>query len=301
MISTREVKAKMRTTKNIREITSALEVVSIIRMKKSQEVVKQSKNFVKTGFEILKSLLENGALEGSDNKKEKTDNKKAVLLITSDKGLCGPFNVNVVKKFNEFLGENNFTEKDIKVISVGKWGYNFLKRKNFNILSSFQRFSDVITLEEINPIAENIFDLYSKGEFSELYVVYTDFISSVKNVCRVKRMLPYNVEEVINIIKEVFPEIEYKEKEKKVKKEYIFEPSVSYIMQRLTPFLLRIQLFYFITESNAVEHSLRMMAMRNAKDTATDFLKSLNLIFNKARQEKITSELIEITSAKELL
>lgn len=306
MMNVKSIKRKQRVTSNVIDITQALEIISAVRMKKSQSIVKNCSKFINACFVILSSLMSN--LKDAGNlkflkKTEVKNSKTCFLVISSDKGLCGAFNGNIFKKFLEFLDKNNYRKSDISIITVGKYGFKFLKRREFNIIGHFEKFHDVVLSSDIVPIYEEVFKKYEKGEFNKLFIVYSDFISSLKSQVSIKQILPTNYEDITAIIKEINPSFSsvLDTKKTSINKLYIYEPNPQKVLQSLTPFLLQIQIFYSITESNATEHSLRMMAMRNANDNATSFLKELTLMYNKLRQEKITSELIEITSAKEVM
>lgn len=300
MIDIRQIKRKRKVIQNIIDITQAIETVSAIRMKKSQEIALGARPFAKSCLEILAILSQNFPQASILFEKEIKKEKPCLIIIASDKGLCGPFNGNVFRKTEEFLRKE---DKKMKLITIGKMGFSFFSKRGFEILASFQNFSDVILPEEIEPILNKIFELYQKGEFNLCWAIYTNFINTFNQEVVLRKILPVEKESLEAIVQGILPpQKQILEKEEIFSNfEYLFEPDPLTIFENLIPFLFKIQIFHIILESNASEHSARMVAMKNAREHAQDFLKEIVKFYNKVRQEIITKEIIEIITAKETI
>lgn len=302
MLDLRKIKRKRKTTKNIIEITRAMETVSAVRMKKSQEIAISARPYAKSCLEIMGILSQNfpeGSILFGKEKKSKEE-KPCLLVIASDKGLCGAFNSNLFRRAYEFLKKQ---QKKTKLITIGKRGFSFFQKRDFEIIASFQKFSDVIRPEEIAPILDEITNFYQKGKFNILWAIYTNFISTFKQEVVLRKILPIEKESIEEIVRGIplGPKEVLEEKNLPSNFEYLFEPDPVTISRHLIPFLFRIQLFHIILESNASEHSARMVAMKNARENAQDFLEELVKSYNKGRQEIITKEITEIITAKEAM
>jgi F-type H+-transporting ATPase subunit gamma len=300
MLDISKIKRKRKTINNIIEITKAMETVSAVRMKKAQEIAISARPYAKSCLEIMATLAANFSEESILFKKELKEERPCLLVVASDKGLCGSFNSNIFKKAQEFLNQEN---KKFKLITIGKRAFSFFQRRNFEIITSFQNFSDVISPEEISPILEKIFELYQEEKFNILFAIYNNFLSAFKQEVVARKILPIEKESVEEIVKG----IPSAEKDKKTEEsiainfEYLIEPDPFSVFEKLIPFLFKIQLFHIILESNASEHTARMIAMKNAKENAQNFLEDLVKSYNKARQETITKEITEIITSKEAL
>lgn len=303
---TRTIKRRQTMIQNIIDITSSLETISAIRMKKAQNIVKSGAKFIETAFKTLTAIFdhlkESGDLFINKNKNESYAPENPIvptfLVISSDKGLCGSYNVNVFNGFMEFIQKANLDIRKIQIITVGKYAFNYFKKRGCQIMQHFEKFHNVLEYDDIEPIYQKVLSAYNAGDINDLYAVYTDFISTLKNRVVVRKLLPLNLDDIVAIIKEINPNIEKEAPAPSVKKIYLFEPNPKELFNNLVPFLFLIKFCYFISESNASEHSLRMIAMKSARDNAADFLKNLTLLYNKMRQEKITNEVIEITSTE---
>jgi len=300
MLDISKIKRKRKTINNIIEITKAMETVSAVRMKKAQEIAISARPYAKSCLEIMATLAANFPEESILFKKELKEERPCLLVVASDKGLCGSFNSNIFKKAQGFLNQEN---KKFKLITIGKRAFSFFQRRNFEIITSFQNFSDVISPEEISPILEKIFELYQEEKFNILFAIYNNFLSAFKQEVVARKILPIEKESVEEIVKG----IPSTEKDKKTEEsiainfEYLIEPDPFSVFEKLIPFLFKIQLFHLILESNASEHTARMIAMKNAKENAQNFLEDLVKSYNKARQETITKEITEIITSKEAL
>lgn len=290
MLSTRDLKRKIKSVGNTEQITRAMEMVAAARMRRSQLIALGSRPFCQKALELLGNLSRYMPQANSKN------GKTALLVVTSDKGLCGGFNANVLKKSQV---------KDADIIAVGKKGRDFFLNRGYRLIGEFSGIGDVVKLEEVYPIADLLIDLYNKAKYSFVMASYTNFFSTLRQEAVLRQILPVNLETVKEIIANIVPEKgRYAElrqgKESKsdylYDYEYKFEPSAEEVLDRLLHHLVQLEIYHIILESNASEHSARMVAMRNASENAENLIKDLTLNLNKFRQSAITQELLEISS-----
>lgn len=297
----RDIKRRIKTTGNMRQITKAMEAVSASKMRKSQLAALGARLYSVKALEILANLgnVARNHWFFSENKSDKI----GILLVTSDKGLCGGYNAAVLKKADNLIKSH---PRDFEFIAVGKKATSYLKRRNYNVNGEFISFGDYAKPEETSPVARLISDRYKKGKYKEVWTIYTNFISTLKQEAALRKILPVDINFVKEIIEGVIPRYgKFSEKRKNEPGffiyEYVLEPSPDEIFNTLIPSLFEIMIHHIILESNASEHSARMVAMRNASQNASDILKELALSYNKARQSEITKELLEVIAGKEAL
>ncbi|OHB20745.1 MAG: ATP synthase F1 subunit gamma [Parcubacteria group bacterium RIFCSPLOWO2_01_FULL_48_18] len=329
MPSARAIKKRIRSTRNIAQITKAMEAVSAVKMRKSQAVALRSRPYALAALEILKNLspstgLGAGGGIGVEDQtlspllEQRPVQKICLVVVTSDKGLAGAFNSNVLRRTLDFIRNNDSILQDpkrsrgteglersrrIDVIAVGKKGRDFLKKRDIRVVDEITGIGDWALPEQTKPIAEKLAKLYAAKEYDEIYVVYANFLSVLKQEVVIEKALPFTKEGIEKRIQEIIPQRgRYsgtpqalgRTEAKKVS--YVFEPSPQDVLKELLPLLLEIQVYHIILEANASEHSARMVAMKNASENASELIDSLTLSYNKARQAQITKELTEITS-----
>lgn len=310
MASSRQLKGKIRTVGNIRQITRAMEMVAATKMRKSQETALRARPFAKNAFSLLSSLflqVKAGGFadEMGDEKgifwRERAEGKECLLVITSDKGLCGNYNAAVLRQAWQFLGTRN----DFSVVVIGKKARDFFVRRGVRPVAEFCDFSDITTLADVYPVAKRIVEGYTDKEFKSVSVVSARFVSALVQKYEMRKILPLTLEELDRMVKDIVPKIgKYAEKEKAESKkevEHVLEPSREAIIEEVTKELLIAEFLHLVLEANASEHSSRMVAMKSATDNAKIIQEELQLQLNKARQASITQELTEISTAKEAL
>jgi F-type H+-transporting ATPase subunit gamma len=304
MISSRETKNKIRSINNTKQITRAMEMVSASKMRKSQLVALSSRSYCEKALGILGELSAHTDC-GLHPLLKKSKGKMALLVITSDKGLCGGFNSNVLKTTQKLV-----KDKEADIIAVGKRGREFFSRRNFNIAAEFHGIGDTVRTDQVYPLAEFLIKSYQEGVYGSILAVYTNFRSTLKQETVVRQVLPVSIEGIKEIVKSIVPErgrfADSKEPEEKEESypynyEYVYEPSPQVVLDSLLKELLLIQVYHMILESNASEHSARMVAMKNATESAQELIDELTLAFNRARQAAITKEISEITAGAEAL
>lgn len=327
MPSTKAIKQRMRSVKNTSQITKAMEVVSATKMRKSQEFAIRARPYAAASLELLKNLLARTS-ERPPLLQSRPISNSLLLVITSDKGLAGAFNANVLRKADDWVARHQLLKSDFNIITVGKkardyyqrrgsfYHPNFLDKKtavqNASLKSwegkkSFWGFGDFTTLSQTLPVADEIIKGFLENRWDEVETVYTHFRTTLRQETSLKRILPVTQEGITKIVAGILPEhgrfaeSGIKKQESRYSYEYLLEPSPADILGTLVPQLIRMHVHHIILESNASEHSSRMVAMKSASDNAKELIEGLTLEYNKSRQAGITRELTEITAGKEAL
>lgn len=307
MPSTKSIKQRIRSVKNTAQITKAMEAVSATKMRKSQEFAIRARPYAVASLEMLKNLLERStALPALLQKRE--IKKSVLLVITSDKGLAGAFNSNVLKKAEVWVEQKKKSGAPYVLLTVGKKAKDYFTRRGLTPEKSFWGFGDFSELEDTLPVTDQILQGFLQNSWDEAETIYTNFRTTLKQEAVLKKILPATKGGIEEVVKGILPEHgkyalsqNNNYGEKKYNYEYKFEPSSEEILNNLVPQLLRMHIHHLILESNASEHSARMVAMKNASENAGELIKDLTLVFNKARQAGITRELTEITAGREAL
>lgn len=281
----RVVRKKTKSIKNVRKITKAMQMVSAVKMKKAQQAEFESRPYREGLTELIAKI--GGKVDPSFSPILQIDTSKAkkslMIVVTSNKGLAGPFNVNIFR----YLISKNIQFQGVDFVTVGSKGSQFLGRiSGAHILADF---SSSILTNEASAIFTFVLEKYFTGEYKEIAVVYNRFISTTRSEVMEDVLLPFNL--VRNNQAEI--------KEKESSAEYLIEPSPEEILNELLKSFLEQKIRGGLISSEAVEHSSRMMAMKSATDNATEIIYELTLLGNRLRQEKITNELLDMITAKE--
>ncbi len=293
MAGTKEIKQRIRSVKNTKKITKAMELVAASKMKRAVSHAVSSRLYAHYSWDILVSLSERLEEVTHPFFTENGGNKNLVILITSNSGLCGAYNSQIIKKTISML--KNTDNNDIDIISVGKKGDGAMRRLGQNIIASFVEMPDNSSLTDIIPLSKLIIGEYKKGIYKHVYVAYTDFISALNQKANIKRLLPVSKQELKELIESIGEEKNNEIKSKVSESPYIFEGDINILIESLAEKLTRMQIYQMILESSASEQSSRMMAMKNASEAAGEMIEDLTLAFNKARQANITQEISEIS------
>lgn len=290
MANLKEIRGRIVTVNSTRQITSAMKMVSAAKLKRAQDAVVQLRPYANKLQEILSNL--SASLDAAENKYAQERDIKNVLVvaITSNRGLCGGFNNNVIKATNRLLKEYE-GKANMAVLSIGKKASEFFKHTTHNIKGSdfpkhLNDLYDHLTFEEVSKVAQNIMNHYTDKSIDKVFLVYNQFKNAAVQEIQVEQFLP------------IVPPASTG---KKSNTEYIFEPAKAEIVEQLIPKSLKLQLFKALLDSFASEHGARMTAMHKATDNASELLKSLKLTYNKARQAAITNEILEIVGGAEAL
>lgn len=281
MASTREIRRRIRSVTNIAQVTKAMEAVSAAKMRKAQQQVLSTRPFAAQAREVLSYIARLPNVESSTLNpliQARPIKRSGVLLITGDRGLAGGFNANVLRRLAVFMRERRQVGAEIDVVTVGRKGREWLLRYDPVIRAEFTGMPDSPSSSDIGPITRVLVDDYTQGYFDEVQIVFTEFVNTIQQVPTVRQLLP------------IIPA----EPTVTMAPEYIFEPSPEAVLNQVLYGFTEVQILQAIFESLASEHSARMVAMRNATDAANELIDSLTLTYNKARQESITSELMDI-------
>lgn len=291
MNNSKEIKFRIKSVSSIYKVTKAMGAIAASRMKKAQEQTLHARPYILRALEILALLKRYGfSLEESPLVAEKKAEKVLAVMITPDRGLCGGLISNLFKAALDFKSEQEKDGKKISYIVVGKKGASFLKRINADILAVFPDKS-FWKLIDIGAIHKLIVSSFLSGEFESVVIIYSNFISPIKQKATVRAFLPLtskNLEKLIETKK--FNENLLRPKELV----YQVEPAPSIIADSLIPHLLKMGLYFLFLETKASEHSARMIAMENSRKNAKELADDLTLSYNKLRQAQITSQIAEI-------
>jgi len=300
MAGTKEIKRRIKSVKNTKKITKAMELVAASKMKRAVSNTLSSRLYAEYSWELLTSL--SSKLEEIThpffNENKKID-KSLLVLITSNRGLCGSYNSQAIKKSLSIIKKST---TNLDIVTVGKKGDVAMQRIGQNIIASFIEFPDNAKLNDIKPLSEIITKKYKEGAYKNIIMIYTDFVSALTQKANAKIILPITKEEIRETIDNLpIKEIGENNKEKFKIKElssvpYIFEGDTNTLIESLAEKLVRMQIYQMILESNASEQSSRMVAMKNASEAAGEMIDDLTLVFNKARQAGITQEISEISA-----
>ena len=293
MASLKEIRERKVSVASTRQITSAMKMVSAAKLKKAQDAIVQFRPYANKLKEILASV--------GDSMKDDDDNQYAVqrdkerillVLISSNRGLCGAFNSNAIKATIQrslTTYDSQMIAQQVDFIAIGKKGADFLRKKNYNVIFDGSELFDNLNFDRVADIANMIMKLFTDGEYDHVDVVYNAFKNAGTQILTEEQFLPIQVDDLAE------------ESGTSSNVDYIFEPTKEYIVKELIPRSLKLQFYKAILDSHAAEHGARMTAMHKATDNATELLKELNLQFNKARQASITNEILEIVGGAEAL
>lgn len=285
MANLKEIRNRIASVSSTMQITSAMKMVSAAKLKKAQDAITSMRPYANTLTELIQNL--SGSLDGdTQNLYTQVRPKQSVLIIsiTSNRGLCGAFNANIIKKTRQLV-DKEFKNQKVSLITIGKKGSEILN-KTGKVISSYDSVFDNLTYNNVSNIAEIVMNHYEKKTFDQVVLVYNRFKNAATQIIEVESFLPIVAE---------------KKSENNSNVDYIFEPSKSEIISELLPKSLKMQLFKALRDSFASEHGARMTAMHKATDNATDLRDQLKLTYNKARQAAITNEILEIVGGAEAL
>ena len=281
MPSIKEVKNRIGSVKSTQQLTKAMKMVAAAKLKKAQDKVLQLRPYSKKLNEILSNLSDS---INNELFKERNVNKVLVVIVSSDKGLCGGFNSSLIKEFKLFNNDNNFN--NITVLPIGKKAYDFFKNSNFDLILDYWEELNEFSYEKSSEICDFIISSFIESRFDKVSIIYNEF----KNVAVQK-----------TVSENFLPVIKEETKQNDSNNNYIFEPQKNKIIDDLIPQTLKTQLLKSVLESNASEQGSRMTAMSQATDNAGELLKELKLTYNRSRQAAITKEILEIVGGAEAL
>ena len=285
MPSLQDLRRKIGGVKNTQKITKAMKMVAAAKLRRAQERALAGRPYAERMSDIFHRV--SGRVNRSVHPlfAERTVKRVEVLVITSDRGLCGSFNVNVQRRAVEFLRAREAEGMDVRVSLVGKKGRDFFQRRQWTVRKEWTGIFDRLSIEHATEMAEDLVDHYVSKDFDELYVFYNYFWSLMKQQVKPERIFP----------------IEPPEEARFSGGAYLYEPAEEELLPMLLPKYVQVQLFHMLLESSAAEFAARMLAMDGATRNARELIKKLTLVYNKSRQTAITNELLDIVSGAEAL
>jgi F-type H+-transporting ATPase subunit gamma len=285
MANLKEIRNRISSVSSTMQITSAMKMVSAAKLKKAQDAITAMRPYSDKLTELLQSL--SASLEGDSGSKfaEQRELKNILIVsITSNRGLCGAFNSNILKRSSSLAEQYKAKGQNVSFITVGKKANDLLSR-DYPIVSNESKIYDDLTFDNVSVIAETLMQKFVTGEFDKIEVVYNKFKNAATQIVMTEQFLP-----IVPI-----------DNESSATLDYVFEPSKEQIVEELIPKSLKTQLYKGIRDSFASEHGARMTAMHKATDNATELRDALKLTYNKARQAAITNEILEIVGGAEAL
>lgn len=287
MANTQAIKRRIRSVKSTKQITKAMELVAASKMRRAQESTLRSRIYRNSADEILTRIAEMIDVSTHPLFAARTLKNKLVIVISSDRGLAGAYNSNIMKQFVGSTKADVAAGVGVEVIAIGRQIARFVsKLEGVNVVGAYENFTERPTANDLQPILKVVFDRFQSGEVDLVEVVYTDFVSSITQEAKTEPLLPA---------------VLVSTKDRHDLEESVFEPSPQAVLENLTPKLVEVKLYQALLESFASEHSMRMLAMKSASDNAGDIIDDLTLEFNSARQAAITQELAEITGGAEAI
>jgi F-type H+-transporting ATPase subunit gamma len=287
MANTQGLKQRIRSVKSTRQITKAMQLVAASKMRKVQEATKASSPYTLAAREILAELATHTSVKEHPLFVVRPLENRLIILIASDKGLAGAYNSNVTRLYAQELLASHKAGVHTSTLTIGRKSAQFVSRiKGHEVIGSYEELPDRPDGSELRAILDTVKELYTSGQVDAVDIIYTDFVSSISQVAQTIRVLPAGTDEVL---------------EPGHSRDVKYEPSMEEVLDGIAFRLIGAQLFQSLLDSRASEYSMRMLAMKNASDNASDLIDDLSLAMNKARQGAITQELAEISGGVEAL
>ena len=294
MANLKEVRLRITSVKSTQQITSAMKMVAASKLRRAQSAIVKLRPYAGKLQEFLQNL--SVSLDAGDTSsvysQQRTPEKILLVVISSNRGLCGAFNANVMKMANNLMAgkyATQYQKGNVSLVTIGKKVTEFYRKRKYNVIASHDDIFGQLTFEHVSVIAENIMQQFADKKFDRIEIIYNQFKNAATQILVAEQFLP------------VLPPAKDESKKQKLKVDYIFEPSKEEIVLDLIPKSLKIQFYKALLDSYASEHGARMTAMHQATDNAKELLKDLNLAYNKARQAAITGEILEIVGGAEAL
>jgi len=284
MANLKEIRNRISSVGSTMQITSAMKMVSAAKLKRAQDAILQMRPYANKLTDLLVNLSSSlDSAEGGEFSTEREIKNILLIPITSNRGLCGGFNANIIKQTLSLI--NDFENKKISILSIGKKSSEYFKNNNYNINSTHDEVFNDLNYESIAQISQQIMEMYLEEKFDKVILIYNQFKNAATQ----------------NVMSENYLPVESPHDENSSIGDYIFEPNKKEIIEELIPKSLKTQLFKAVLDSHASEHGARMTAMHKATDNASELKKDLTLSYNKARQAAITAEILEIVGGAEAL
>ena len=285
MANLKEIRNRISSVGSTMQITSAMKMVSAAKLKRAQDAILQMRPYANKLTELLVNLSSSlDSSDGGDFSSEREISNVLLVPITSNRGLCGGFNANIIKQTLNLI-RNDYAGKDVSILSIGKKSSEYFRHNNYNVISSHDEIFADLTYDNIARISEDIMQSFLDLKYDKVVLIYNQFKNAATQ----------------NVMSENFLPVQSPNDENASIGDYIFEPEKKEIIQQLIPKSLKTQMFKAVLDSHASEHGARMTAMHKATDNASELKKDLTLSYNKARQAAITAEILEIVGGAEAL
>ncbi|MCD6565262.1 MAG: ATP synthase F1 subunit gamma [Bacteroidales bacterium] len=290
MANLKDLRTRINSVRSTRQITSAMKMVAAAKLRKAQNKIVQLRPYANKLHKLISTLSNNlNEEEGNNYSTVRDEEKILIILVTSNRGLCGSFNSVAIKNainLADNVYKSQLNKGNVHFLAIGKKGANYLKQKKYDLIDSKNELFDSLSFHAIAPIAETIMNQFINEEYDKIELVYNQFKNAAVQNITTEQFLPVVINE---------------EEEGKHLPFYIFEPDKERIIKELIPKSLKIQFYKTIVDSFVAENGARMTAMHKATDNATEMIRDLNLEYNKARQSAITKELLDIVGGAEAL
>ncbi len=289
MASLKEVKSRITSVISTQQITKAMKMVAAAKLRKSQERITQMRPYAQKLTQLFQNLSAAAQDDQAWYSQPRSEDKILLVVISSDRGLCGSFNSTIIKAANKLMAEKYATQSahgNVTVLPIGKKAFEYFGKRNFKIVADYWNVFQGLSFDKVALVGEFLIDSYKAGEYDKIEIVYNEFKNVATQILRVEQFLP------------VLPP---KKESKVAETDYIYLPGQEEIVVGLVPKSLKIQLYKSILDSNAAENGARMTAMDKATENAGDLLKELKLTYNRTRQAAITKEILEIVAGAEAL
>ncbi|MBN1387148.1 MAG: ATP synthase F1 subunit gamma [Bacteroidales bacterium] len=291
MASLKEIRKRISSVKSTRQITSAMKMVAAARLRKAQDKIVKLRPYASKMHELLIGIsvrIEESEREQAYSRSS-GDEKVLLIVVTSNKGLCGSFNMNVIKESLRIIDEkyyDRYRNGTLKIMTIGKKAFDFFSKRDFLIYEDHSSLFDDLTFDNCSALADKIMDAFLEGEFDRVEFIYNRFRNAANQDLTYENFLPVETDG---------------EKDDIQTEDYIYEPSKEEIIFELIPKTLKIQFYRTVLDSYVAEHGARMTAMHKATDNATELIRDLNLEYHKARQASITNQILEVVNGAKAL
>jgi F-type H+-transporting ATPase subunit gamma len=287
MANLKEVKQRINSVMSTQQITKAMKMVSAAKLRRAQEKIVQMRPYSQKLTAILNNV--SAASEGDNDIvfAAKREVKKVLFVpVTSDKGLCGAFNTNILKATQAAI-QTQFADAEVSILPLGKKAYEYYKKSSFTVVDAYYGVFQQLSFDAVKEAADFAMNGFLAGDYDQVFLVFNEFKNVATQLVKVEQFLPMSPKEVEAVTT--------------AETDYLLEPSRSYIIEELVPTSLKIQFYKAVLESNASEHGARMTAMDKATENAGELLKELKLMYNRTRQAAITNEILEIVAGANAL
>jgi F-type H+-transporting ATPase subunit gamma len=298
MASTKEIKRRIKSTKSTKKITKAMELVAASKMKRAVSSTFSSRLYAEYSWEVLTSIAKDTEKITHPLFTGREVKNILLVLVTSNRGLCGAYNAQIIKKVLSLLKNESL---NIDIVTVGKKGDMMMRRIGKKVIASFFDFPSNLSISDVVPISELVIGEYNLEHYDKVLVAYTDFISALSQKPNIKQIIPISKTDLREFIDELNtkdspPQTKNKNFTNEKVTDYLFEGDKEALIKSLAEKLIKMQIYQMFLESNASEQSSKMVAMKNASEAAGEMIDDFTLMFNKARQANITREISEISA-----